>query len=153
MERKTNAYREAVPKLRRLVADFLRRQSGFQPRLGHEGFVVDKVALGQVFFKHFGFPCLYSFHRLLHTRHLPYGAGTVGQLVVDVPSGLSLTPPQETRYTLILQMAQFLTHIWQYGKSTAAWEWHNVYTPMTHTWVLKRLLIYNCIWIILLTFP
>jgi hypothetical protein len=25
-----------------------------------------------------------------------YGAGTIGQLMADVPSGLSLTPPQET---------------------------------------------------------
>jgi hypothetical protein len=33
------------------------------------GFVVDKVALGQVFFEYFGFPCQFSFHRLLHTHH------------------------------------------------------------------------------------
>jgi hypothetical protein len=25
--------------------------------LGHMGFVVDKVALGQVFYEYFGFPC------------------------------------------------------------------------------------------------
>jgi hypothetical protein len=31
------------------------------------GFVVDKVALGQAFFEHFGFPCQ-SFHQFL--RHL-----------------------------------------------------------------------------------
>jgi hypothetical protein len=29
------------------------------------GFVVDKVALGQVFSEYFGFPCQSSFHRLL----------------------------------------------------------------------------------------
>jgi hypothetical protein len=28
-------------------------------------FVVDKVALGQVFFEYFGFPCQSSFHQLL----------------------------------------------------------------------------------------
>jgi hypothetical protein len=28
-------------------------------------FVVDKVALGQVFSKYFGFPCQSSFHQLL----------------------------------------------------------------------------------------
>jgi hypothetical protein len=33
------------------------------------GFVVEKVALGQVFTKYFGFPCQFSFHRLLHTHH------------------------------------------------------------------------------------
>jgi hypothetical protein len=47
------------------------------------------VALGQVFSQYFGFPCQFSFHRLLHTHHLSSGAGTVGQLVADVPSGLS----------------------------------------------------------------
>jgi hypothetical protein len=59
------------------------------------GFVVDKVALGQVSSEYLGFPCQFSFHRLLHTHHPPSGAGIIGQLVANVPSGLSLTPPQE----------------------------------------------------------
>jgi hypothetical protein len=69
---------------------------------GHVGFVVDKVALGQVFSEYFGFPCQFSFHRLLHIHHhhQSSGAGTIGQLVADVPSGLSLTPPQETKKEL-----------------------------------------------------
>jgi hypothetical protein len=50
------------------------------------------VALGQVFSEYFGFPCQVSFHRLLHNHHLSSGAGTRGQLVADVPSGLGLTP-------------------------------------------------------------
>jgi hypothetical protein len=65
---------------------------------------MDKVALGQVFSEYFGFPCQLSFHRLLqihhhHNRHhhLVAGAGTIGQLVTDVPSGPSLTPLQETK--------------------------------------------------------
>jgi hypothetical protein len=29
----------------------------FKPGSGHVGFVVDKVALGQVFSEYFGFPC------------------------------------------------------------------------------------------------
>jgi hypothetical protein len=33
------------------------------------GFVVDKVELGQVFSEDFGFPCQFSFHRLLHIHH------------------------------------------------------------------------------------
>jgi hypothetical protein len=33
------------------------------------GFVVDKVALGQVFSEYFGFPCPSSFHQLLHNHH------------------------------------------------------------------------------------
>jgi hypothetical protein len=39
-----------------------------KPRSGHVGFVVHKVALGQVFSEYFSFPCQ-AFHRLLHTHH------------------------------------------------------------------------------------
>jgi hypothetical protein len=61
--------------------------AGFDPRSGHLGFVVDKVALGQVFSEYFGFPCQFSFHRLLNTHHhLSAGAGTVGWILADVPS-------------------------------------------------------------------
>jgi hypothetical protein len=44
-----------------------------------------------------GFPCQLLFHRLLHRHHLAYGAGTTGQLLADVPNGLTLTPPHETK--------------------------------------------------------
>jgi hypothetical protein len=72
------------------------RRPGIEPSLRHVGFVVEKVALEKVFSEDFGFPCQFSFHRLLHIHHhLSSGAGTIGQLVTDVPSGLSLTPPQE----------------------------------------------------------
>jgi hypothetical protein len=55
------------------------------------------VALEQVFSEYFSFPCQ-SFHQLLHIHHHPlFGAGKIGQTVADVPSGLSLTPPQETK--------------------------------------------------------
>jgi hypothetical protein len=54
---------------------------------GNVGFVVDKVALGQVFSEYFGFLC-----RLFHNHHLSSGAGTIGQTVASVPSRLSLTP-------------------------------------------------------------
>jgi hypothetical protein len=63
-------------------------------------FVVNKVALGQVFSEYFGFPCQFSFLRLLHTHHLSSGAGTIGQILADVPSGLSFTPPQKTKKKL-----------------------------------------------------
>jgi hypothetical protein len=43
------------------------------------GFVVDKVALGQVFSEYFGFPCQSSFHQLLHNHRRSSGAGTIGQ--------------------------------------------------------------------------
>jgi hypothetical protein len=46
---------------------------------GHVGFVVDKVALGQVFSEYFGFPCQ-ALCRLLHTHHHPSsGACTMAQ--------------------------------------------------------------------------
>jgi hypothetical protein len=51
---------------------------------------MDILALGQVFSKYFCFPCQFSFH----IHHLSSGAGTIGQLMADVSSGL--TPPQET---------------------------------------------------------
>jgi hypothetical protein len=53
---------------------------------------VDKVALGKVFSEYFGFPCQFPFH----THHLPLAAGTVGQIVADVPRGL--TPPTPRNY-------------------------------------------------------
>jgi hypothetical protein len=56
------------------------------------GFFVNKVPFGEVFFEYFGFPCQFSFYRLLRIHHhLSSGAGTIDQLVADVPSGLSLT--------------------------------------------------------------
>jgi hypothetical protein len=62
------------------------------------GFVVEKVALEQVFSEYFGFPYQFSFHRLFHIHHhLSFGAGTIGQIVADVQRGLSLTPPQEEK--------------------------------------------------------
>jgi hypothetical protein len=56
---------------------------------------MDKAALGQVSSKYFDFPYQFLFHKILHT-HLSPEAGTIGQLVADVPGGLSLTPPHET---------------------------------------------------------
>jgi hypothetical protein len=56
---------------------------------GHVGFVVDEVALGQVSSEYFRLP--------LPILIPSSGAGTISQLVADVPSGLSLTPPHETK--------------------------------------------------------
>jgi hypothetical protein len=56
--------------------------------------MVHKVALWQISFQYFGLSCQFLFHPMLHT-HLSSGAGTIGPLVADVPSGLSLIPPQE----------------------------------------------------------
>jgi hypothetical protein len=78
------------------------RRPWFEPRSGHVGFMVHEMGLGHIF-RYFGFPCQFSFHRLLHTHHLSSGSGIVGQLVTDVPSGLILSPPQETKKTKKLQ--------------------------------------------------
>jgi hypothetical protein len=60
------------------------------------GFVVDKVALGQVFFENVGFPYHFLFLQILYT-HPPPGAGAIGQIVADVASALSLTPPHRNK--------------------------------------------------------
>jgi hypothetical protein len=91
--------------------------AGFEPRSDHVGFVVEKVTLGQVFSEYFGFPCQFSFHILLYTHHLSSGAGTIGQLVAAVLSGLSLTPPQETKkvhfyYLTVLKCLPLVLDIW-----------------------------------------
>jgi hypothetical protein len=66
----------------RLVAGFPPRRPGFELGSGHEGFVVDKAALGRVSSEYFRFHCQ-SFHRLLHTHHhSSSGAGTIEQIVV-----------------------------------------------------------------------
>jgi hypothetical protein len=58
----SNRQCRAVPWLRRLVAGLSLRRPGFDPGSFHVGFVVDKVALGQVFLRVIGFPLSISFH-------------------------------------------------------------------------------------------
>jgi hypothetical protein len=53
----------AVPYTRRLVSNMSLRRSGFDPISAHVRFIVDKVALGQIFCKFFGFPLSISIHR------------------------------------------------------------------------------------------
>jgi hypothetical protein len=75
------------------------------------GFVVDKVALEQVFSEYFGFPCQFSFHRQFHSHHLSFGAGTIGQTVTDVRSGVSPTPSQETRKKTVFLMTHLFMEL------------------------------------------
>jgi hypothetical protein len=68
--------------------------SEYPPRQGSREWLWDlwwteRVVLGQVFSECFNIPCQ-SFYRVIH---ISPGAGTVAQLVADVPSGLSLTSP------------------------------------------------------------
>jgi hypothetical protein len=91
----------AVLLLRLSVAGFPLRRPGFESASFQVGCVLGKVALGQGFFEFFGFSLQLSLHRLLHIHLLlSSGAGTIGQTVADVPSGLSLTPPRETKKRL-----------------------------------------------------
>jgi hypothetical protein len=53
--------------LRRLVVSFSSQRPVFEPLPGHVRFVVDKVALGQVFSEYLDFPCQFTFHRLLRS--------------------------------------------------------------------------------------
>jgi hypothetical protein len=56
--------------IRRASRGYIQRRFGFAPESGQVGFVVDKVALGQVFSEYFGFPCQSSFHQILpHHNH------------------------------------------------------------------------------------
>jgi hypothetical protein len=64
------------------------------------GFVVGKVALRQFFFYYFGLPSQFSFNQMLHT-HPSSWAGTIGQLVADVPNWLILTQPHEIKRKLV----------------------------------------------------
>jgi hypothetical protein len=52
---------------------------------------MDKAALAQVFSEYFRRP-YQSIQRLLHTHRPSAGAGAVGQMVADAPSGFSLIP-------------------------------------------------------------
>jgi hypothetical protein len=55
---------------------------------------------GEGFLRVLPFPLPLLFHRLLDIHHHPSsGDGTIGQFVANVPSGLCLTPPQETKKT------------------------------------------------------
>jgi hypothetical protein len=77
-----------APELKRLVAGFPPRRPGFAPRSGQVRFVVDEVALGQVFSEYFGFHRQSSFLQILHPHNHP---GRYNRPeVADVPSGPSL---------------------------------------------------------------
>jgi hypothetical protein len=71
-----------------------KQRPGFEPRWG-VWFVVDEVALRQVFLRVLRFPLPIVI--LPTAPHSSSGDGTIGQIVSDVPSGVSLIPLQETR--------------------------------------------------------
>jgi hypothetical protein len=60
------------------------------------GFVVDKLAFGQVFSEYFGFPCQFSLH---NHPHLQSGAGTIGQKWPQYQ--VDLVPPREKKKNIL----------------------------------------------------
>jgi hypothetical protein len=67
----------AAPQLKRLVTSFPPRRLWFKTGSSHVGFVVDKVALVQVFSEYFGFPCQSLFHQFFSTITPTYHPGLV----------------------------------------------------------------------------
>jgi hypothetical protein len=53
---------------KKIVPNFSPRRPGFNPGSGYVGFVVDRVALGQVFSEYFGLTWQSSFHQFLHNH-------------------------------------------------------------------------------------
>jgi hypothetical protein len=78
---------------RSIAQVFSRRDSTAEAQVGLCGICDEQSGIGAGFSEYFGFPCQFSFHQMLHI-YISSGAGTIDQLVVDVPSGLSLIPPQ-----------------------------------------------------------
>jgi hypothetical protein len=68
---------------------------------------VDKVALGQVFSKHFGFPYQSLFHQIFHPHNHP-GQIAIDQFMADVPSVPGWTPPPIIRNKKIIVTLIFL---------------------------------------------
>jgi hypothetical protein len=86
------------------------------------------VTLGQVFSEYFGFSCqFYIPPTTLHSSSSSSssGAGIIGQLVGDVPTGLSLTPPYY--YLFKLQMGFYPVAVY-YNKTQ-----HTNNTPHSNT--------------------
>jgi hypothetical protein len=77
------------------------------------GFVVDKMAMEQVFSEYFDFPCQFSFHQLLDTHHLSSGAGIIGELVADSVSPHTKNPPPKK------SLPEFLVQTFWYNTLTS----------------------------------
>jgi hypothetical protein len=106
------------------ASGFPPRKPTFELRSGHVGFVVDKE-VQQVFSEYFGFSC-HWFHWIVHTHqnHLSSGPDIIGQTLANVLSGLSLTPPQETKNK---------TNHWSYDPPT----------PKHQEYIYETKLVYN----------
>jgi hypothetical protein len=92
---------------------------GFEPRSGHLGFVVDKVTVGQIFFRVLRFPLpIFIPPTAPHSLSLSYGPGTIGQIIADAPSGLSLTSPKEIKLQFTCDLGQNI--FWNHALASKA---------------------------------
>jgi hypothetical protein len=73
---------------------FLTATARFRAQVTSCGNCGEQSGSGAGFLRVLRFPLPILIPSMLYTHHLSSGAGTIGQLVADVPSGLSLTPPQ-----------------------------------------------------------
>jgi hypothetical protein len=83
----------AMPYLRRLVVGFPPRRTVFEPRSC--GICGGQISTRAGFLRVVRFPLPILIPPT--TPHSSSGAGTIGQIVADVPSGPSLTPPRESK--------------------------------------------------------
>jgi hypothetical protein len=71
------------------VTGFSLQWPGFDPRTKHMWFMVDKVALGQIFSKYSEFPCQFTLYQLLHIHLSSYHwCYTVSTLTVSLSNQL-----------------------------------------------------------------
>jgi hypothetical protein len=97
----------------------------FEHGSGYVGFVVDKVALGQVFSEYFGFPCQSLFHQLLHNHpHLSSGVCTIGQKWPQY-LGTCPTPPIIMIIIIIIEETKVL------GENRTRWHFAQRKSDMT----------------------
>jgi hypothetical protein len=83
-------------------------------RVWQVGFVVDKIAPGQVFSEYFGFPCQLHFIPPTSPSSQSPGTGTIGQYMAAVPRGPSMdSTPQTSRRLLDDSHANTAIHLLQ----------------------------------------
>jgi hypothetical protein len=118
---------DGIPSFRRNILAHLHCQSShffllhrprLEPRLGHVRFCGGQCGTGVSFLRVLRFPLPILIPPTVHTHHVSSGAGTIGQLVADVPSGLP-HPTQKTTLTLLRPHAG--TCLWSQLSQTAVY--------------------------------
>ena len=85
-------FKPVVPRLRLIVAGLSLRMLGFSPRSGHLRFMVDRVALGQVYFSprvFLLFPCQY------HSTNTPCSSSSIYTFHLPGQTGEAWEPSKE----------------------------------------------------------